>query len=112
MTEGGGSWLHAVVQIKKRTPGDGKNTILAALAAHPSLKCVIVIDDDINPTDPIEVEWAIATRCQPDKDLLLVPGTKGSSLNPSANHKEGNSTCKWGIDATKPLNGKGFDKIY
>ena len=110
MTEGGGSWLHAVVQIKKRTPGDGKNTILAALAAHPSLKRVVVVDEDIDPTDPIDVEWAIATRCQPDKDLLLVPGAKGSSLDPSAD--DDSTTCKWGIDATKPLNVKGFDKIF
>lgn len=110
MTEGGGSWLHAVVQIKKRTPGDGKNTILAALAAHPSLKRVVIVDEDVDPTDPIDVEWAIATRCQPDKNILLVPGAKGSSLDPSAD-KNG-TTCKWGIDATKPLGEKGFDRIY
>ncbi len=110
MTEGGGSWLHAVVQIKKRTFGDGKNTILAALAAHPSLKRVVVVDDDVDPTDPIDVEWAIATRCQPDKDIILIPGAKGSSLDPSAD--ENSTTCKWGIDATKPLGAKGFDRIY
>ena len=110
MTEGGGSWLHAVVQIKKRTPGDGKNTILAALASHPSLKRVVVVDDDIDLFDPVDVEWAIATRCQPDKDILLIPGTKGSSLDPSAD--ENSTTCKWGIDATKPLGEKGFDRIY
>lgn len=110
MTEGGGSWLHAVVQIKKRTPGDGKNTILAALAAHPSLKRVVVVDEDVDPTNPVDVEWAIATRCQPDKDLVLIPGAKGSSLDPSADDKS--TTCKWGIDATKPLNAKGFDRIY
>jgi UbiD family decarboxylase len=110
MTEGGGSWLHAVVQIKKRTPGDGKNTILAALAAHPSLKRVVVIDEDVDPTDPVDVEWAIATRCQPDKNILLVPGAKGSSLDPSAD--ENGTTCKWGIDATKPLGEKGYDRIY
>ena len=110
MTEGGGSWLHAVVQIKKRTAGDGKNTILAALAAHPSLKRVVVVDDDVDPTDPVDVEWAIATRCQPDKNILFVPGAKGSSLDPSAD--DNGITCKWGIDATKPLGEKGFDRIY
>ena len=109
MTLGGGSWLHAVVQIEKRTNGDGKNTILASLAAHPSLKRVVVVDTDIDPTDPIDVEWAIATRCQPDKDLLLVPGAKGSSLDPSAS--KGSITCKWGIDATKPLDAKGFNRV-
>ena len=109
MTEGGGSWLHAVVQIRKRTPGDGKNAILAALAAHPSLKRVIVVDEDIDPSDPIDVEWAVATRFQADKDMVLIPGAKGSSLDPSAGEKS--TTCKWGLDATKPLGKKGFDKI-
>ena len=109
MTEGGGSWLHAVVQIQKRTNGDGKNAILAALAAHPSLKRVVIVDEDINPTDPIDVEWAIATRFQADRDLLLVPGCKGSSLDPSAGKMS--TTCKWGMDCTKPIGGKGFDKI-
>ncbi len=109
MTEGGGSWLHAVVQIKKRTHGDGKNTIVAALAAHPSLKRVVVIDEDVEPSDPVDVEWAIATRVQPDRDLVLVPGAKGSSLDPSAG--EGSTTCKWGIDATKPLGSTKFDRV-
>ncbi|MHA1992250.1 MAG: UbiD family decarboxylase [Candidatus Hodarchaeales archaeon] len=109
MTVGGGSWLHAVVQIIKRTEGDGKNTILAALAAHPSLKRVVVVDTDVNPDDPDDVEWAIATRVQADKDLVLVPGAKGSSLDPSAGSSA--TTCKWGIDATKPIDGKGFDRV-
>lgn len=108
MTEGGGSWLHAVVQIRKRTDGDGKNAIIAALAAHPSLKRVVVVDEDIDPTDPVDVEWAIATRFQPDKDMVLVPGAKGSSLDPSAINS---ITCKWGLDATKPLRAKGFDRV-
>ncbi len=109
MTEGGGSWLHAVVKIKKRTHGDGKNTILAALAAHPSLKRVVVVDEDIDITDPVDVEWAIATRFQADKDMVLVPGAKGSSLDPSAG--EMSTTCKWGLDCTKPLGAQGFDKV-
>jgi 2,5-furandicarboxylate decarboxylase 1 len=109
MTEGGGSWLHAVVQITKRTDGDGKNAIVAALAAHPSLKRVVVVDEDIDPTDPVDVEWAIATRLQPDKDLVIIPGAKGSSLDPSAD--ENSITAKWGLDATKPLGRKEFDRV-
>lgn len=100
LTPGGSSWLHAVVQIKKRTEGDPKNAILATLAAHPSLKRVIIVDEDINITDPNDVEWAVATRMQPDKDILLIPNSKGSSLDPSS---ENSITCKWGIDATKPI---------
>ncbi len=104
LTEGGCCWLHAVVQIEKRTEGDGKNAILAALASHPSLKHVVVVDEDINIFDISDVEYAIATRVQGDKDIIIIPGAKGSSLDPSL--KENKTTTKIGIDATKPLNKK------
>ncbi len=109
LTQGGCSWLHAVVQIKKRTEGDPKNAILAALSAHPSLKRVIIVDEDIDITDSDDIEWALATRVQPDKDLVLVPNSKGSSLDPSSDKS---ITCKWGIDATKPIvDNEEFNKV-
>ncbi|AEH24091.1 UbiD family decarboxylase [Pyrococcus yayanosii] len=103
LTEGGCMWLHAVVSITKQHEGDGKNAILAAFAGHPSLKRVIVVDEDVDIYDDREVEWAIATRFQPDRDLIIVPNARGSSLDPSG---EDGLTAKWGIDATKPLKGK------
>ena len=99
LTEGGCCWLHAVVSIEKKTEGDGKNAILAALAAHPSLKHVVIVDDDINIYDPNDVEYAIATRAQADEDVIIIKGAKGSSLDPSADHKN-KLTAKIGIDAT------------
>ncbi|TXT62956.1 MAG: hypothetical protein BAJALOKI1v1_820016 [Promethearchaeota archaeon] len=109
LTQGGCSWLHSVVQIRKRTEGDAKNAILAALAAHPSLKRVIIVDEDIDITNSEDVEWAVATRVQPDKDVLLIPNSKGSSLDPSSDNS---ITTKWGIDATKPLkNNDSFNKV-
>ncbi|BAA30060.1 424aa long hypothetical protein [Pyrococcus horikoshii OT3] len=103
LTEGGCMWLHAVVSITKQHEGDGKNAILAAFAGHPSLKRVVVVDEDVNIYDDREVEWAIATRFQPDRDLVIIPNARGSSLDPSG--KDG-LTAKWGIDATKPLDKK------
>ena len=103
LTEGGCCWLHAVVSIEKKTEGDGKNAILAALASHPSLKHVVVVDDDINIYDPKDVEYAIATRAQADKDIIIISGAKGSSLDPSGDHKN-KLTAKMGIDATISLN--------
>lgn len=101
LTAGGCNWLHAVVSIKKRSEGEGRNAGLAALAAHPSLKMVIVVDDDIDPLDPTEVEWAIATRLRPDKDVHVIPATKGSSLDPSRNIVD-ETSAKWILDATIP----------
>ncbi len=97
LTPGGRHWLHAVVQIEKKTEGDGKNAIMAAFAAHPSLKHVVVVDEDIDIYNPEDVEFAIATRFQADRDLVVVKGARGSSLDPSA---EDNLTAKMGIDAT------------
>jgi UbiD family decarboxylase len=77
---------------------------MAALAAHPSLKHCVVVDEDINIFDPEDVEYAIATRLKGDEDVLIVPGVRGSSLDPCAT-PEG-TTTKLGVDATKPLDKK------
>ncbi len=101
LTEGGCGWLNGVVAIDKRREGDGKNAILAAFSGHASLKQVTIVDSDIDIFHDREVEWAVATRLQADRGLVVIPGATGSSLDPSAS-KDG-ITTKWGIDATLPL---------
>jgi UbiD family decarboxylase len=101
LTEGGCCYLHAVVQIEKQTEGDGKNAIMAAFAAHTSLKHVVVVDEDINIFDPNDVEFAIATRVKGDMDILIIPNVRGSSLDPRG--APDGTTTKVGIDATKVL---------
>ncbi len=100
LTPGGGGWLHAVISIDKNVDGDAKNAILAAFAGHPSLKHVVVVDGDIDPDDPIDVEWAIATRFQGARDLVVIENARGSTLDPSS---ADGITTKMGIDATAPL---------
>ena len=108
MTPGSRHYFHAVVQIRKETEGDGKNAIIAALSANPSLKGVIVVDEDIDIYDWKEIEYAIATRFQADKDFVMIRGARGSSLDPSAE----DTTTKWGIDATKKLDRlKDFERV-
>jgi UbiD family decarboxylase len=102
LTDGGSNWLVAVIQLNKKLEGEPKNAIVAAFAGHPSLKIAIVVDEDIDPTNPTEVEYAISTRCQADKDLLIIPNSKGSSLDPSSD-QENLITTKIGIDATATL---------
>ena len=72
VTPGGASWLHAVVQIAKRTPEDGMWAIAAAFRGHGSLKHVWVVDEDVNIFDPNDVEWAVATRFQADRGLVVL----------------------------------------
>lgn len=105
VTPGGASWLHAVVQIDKQEEDDGQKAILAAFRGHTSLKHVVVVDRDVDIYNPGEVEWAIATRFQANRGLLVLPDEPGSSLDPSARHIPGQKarTAKMGLDATIPL---------
>ncbi len=104
VTIGGGSWLHGVVQINKKQPDDGKKAIEAAFNGHKSMKHVWIVDEDVNIYNPNSIEWAIATRFQGDKDLIINPNQPGSSLDPSGKHEPGKKTLttKIGFDATMP----------
>ena len=108
---GGCSWLHAVIQIDKKNETDGKKAIQAAFEGHSSLKHVVVVDDDIDIYNPIEVEWAMATRFQGDHDMVIKAKEPGSSLDPSSEPGT-HLTTKMGFDLTKPLatTGKSFNK--
>ncbi len=105
VTPGSSCFFHAVVSIRKQA-GDGKNAILAALSgAGGSLKHVVVVDEDIDVFNPTEVEWAIATRVQADRDVLIVSGARSKPLDPSIPPGRGiPTTSKMGIDATIPEN--------
>lgn len=101
LTTGGCGYLHAVIQIRKSTQGDAKNAIMAAFAAHTSLKHVVVVDEDIDPANPEDVEYAIATRVRGDQDVMVITGVRGSSLDPC---RVGDGTnVKVGVDATMVL---------
>ena len=109
LTEGGCAWLHGIVSIRKQHAGDGKNAIMAAFGAHTSMKQVTIVDEDIDVYDDRDVEWAVATRFQADRGLVVLHGVRGSSIDPSAND---GITAKVGIDATRPWGAKPemFDK--
>lgn len=106
LTDGGCSWLHGVVSINKKKEDDPEKAIERAFKAHTSLKKVTVVDHDINVFNDEDVEWALATRFQPDEDLTILKNQRGSSLDPSAPKL----TSKWGLDATKPWEGDEFQK--
>jgi len=107
---GGCSWLHAIVQIDKKSEEDGKRAIEGAFTGHSSCKHVFIVDKDINIYDPLSVEWAMATRFQGDVRMVIRDKEPGSSLDPSAEPGT-KMTTKIGFDLTKPLliKGKSFD---
>jgi len=102
VTLGGCAFWHAVISIKKQ-PGEAKNALLAALSVM-DLKHVVVVDDDIDVFDPMDVEWAIATRVQGDKDIMIVSNARAKPLDPSLLQGAGvvPTGAKVGIDATIP----------
>jgi 2,5-furandicarboxylate decarboxylase 1 len=100
LTRGGTCRYHLAVKIEKTSAGEAKNIIMGAFGGHYDLKQVVVVDMDVDIDDPNEIEWAIATRFQADRDLVVVSGAQGSKLDPSS--ADGVS-AKMGIDATKPL---------
>jgi 2,5-furandicarboxylate decarboxylase 1 len=81
VTLGGCGFWHAIISIKKQA-GEGKNALLAALTAQ-DIKHVVVVDDDIDVHNAMDVEWAIATRVQGDKDVVIIPGARAKPLDPS-----------------------------
>jgi UbiD family decarboxylase len=104
VTPGGCSWLHGAVSIHKKHPDDGRKAIEAAFKGHKSMKHAFVVDDDINIHDPTDIEWAMATRFQADKNMITFR-EKGSSLDPSSD-MDTQMTCKVGFDLTIPEGGK------
>jgi 2,5-furandicarboxylate decarboxylase 1 len=105
LTPGGTCRYHAVVQIDKRHEGEAKNAMMAAFASSQEIKRVVVVDKDVDIFDPVEVEWAIATRFQAGRDSTIISRALGSKLDPSG---EDGVSDKLGIDATVPLGADPF----
>ncbi len=101
VTAGGCGKFHVVVQIHKRHECDGRDAVFAALSGIRDIKLVTVVDEDVDPFDAKDVEWAMATRFQADRDLIVVERSWGNQLDPSNNG--GRVTSKMGVDATRPL---------
>ena len=103
MTAGGMHRFHAVIQVRKGSrqhEGLQRNAMLAAFGALKDLDQIIVVDDDIDIRDPLDVEYAVATRFEASRDLIVIPGARGHEYVRASN--EG-IRAKLGIDATVPF---------
>ncbi|HTT94240.1 MAG TPA: UbiD family decarboxylase [Solirubrobacterales bacterium] len=98
VTPGGLRKFHVVVSIAGAHPGDGKDAIVAAFAAHRDVKHVVVVDDDVDVFDLDAVETAIATRFQADRDLVVIAGGRGNDVDKSIGGD--GRTARMGLDAT------------
>ncbi len=86
------------VSIEQRLVGQAKNAIMAVFGADLYMKRVVVVDHDVDVFNDRQVNWALATRCQPDRDITIITNARGSDLDPST--REDGYTAKWGVDAT------------
>ena len=107
VTPGGATRHHVVVSMKKRHASEARNLALALLAAPLGAKLVTVVDEDIDVFDPLKVEWAVNTRVQADRDVIVLPNLYSPTLDPSAPAPR--TSAKMAIDATTPL---GEREIY
>lgn len=94
---GGTGRLHAVVCLDEPRPGDARKAMFAVWASVNLIKRVVVVDADIDPWDPVAVEWAMATRMKADRDLVVVPGVRTDRSDPLADA----TIAKLGVDATR-----------
>ncbi len=110
VTPGGTFRHHVVVSIRKRHEEEARNLILGLLSLGIGLKQVTVVDEDIDIYDPVDVEWALSTRMQPDRDIIIIPRIACSTLDPSCPRPR--TTAGWGVDATMPMgDNERFQKI-
>jgi 2,5-furandicarboxylate decarboxylase 1 len=95
---GGAGRLHAVVALRAPRPGEARKAMFAVWAAVNLIKQVTVVDDDIDPWDGLQVEWAQATRSKPERDFVIVPGVRADRSEPL---EQDGTIGKLGIDATR-----------
>jgi 2,5-furandicarboxylate decarboxylase 1 len=100
LTRGGTCRYHLAIKIDKMSDGEPKNIIMSAFGAHYDIKQVVVVDKDVDISSAEEIEWAVATRFQADRDLVIVSGALGSKLDPTTDN---GISSKMGLDATVPV---------
>lgn len=93
-----GSGFLAIVQMKKKNPGEPKNVALAAMTAYVNIKNVIVVDEDVDIYDPADVMWAVSNRVIPERDIFYIHNAQGHELDPCSDER--GVQTKMGIDAT------------
>ena len=98
----GGSF-NVRIAMRQRVPGEARNAIAAAFGSLANTKNVFVVDEDIDVFSDSQIDWALATRFQPDRDLVIERGFRTLPLDPSLGG--GRTGAKAGYDLTRPFGG-------
>ena len=95
--------------LRQRSPGDARNAITALLSSHSNVKHVFVVDPDIDVYSDEQMDWALSTRFQADRDLIVLAGMRGNPIDPSMDF--GRGLAKAGFDLTVPFGQLGSRKF-
>ncbi len=104
-----GSGFLAVIQLRKKNPGEPKNVALAAMMSYVNIKNVIVVDEDVDIYNASDIMWALSNRVVPGDDIFYVPGAQGHELDPCSDNR--GVQTKMGIDATLSEESKGIERV-
>ncbi len=101
-TTSSGGAFNVRVALRQRVPGEARNAISACLGALANCKNVYVVDPDVDIFSDEQMDWAMATRFQPDRDLIVMSNMRTLPLDPSLapGHRVG---AKAGYDLTWPF---------
>jgi UbiD family decarboxylase len=100
-TASSGGMFNLRIALRQRVPGEARNAIAACFGASPNVKNVFIVDPDIDVFSDAQMDWALATRFQPDRDLVVMSGMRTLPLDPSL---IGSRTgAKAGFDLTWPF---------
>jgi 2,5-furandicarboxylate decarboxylase 1 len=104
--------FYVVIAMQPRYAGEARQVILAAMASNIRPKWTIIVDPDIDVHSSTEVEWAMAFRVQPQRDVIVIENTPAGPSDPSVDLSRDRtmriSSCI-GIDATRPFGEKFYD---
>jgi UbiD family decarboxylase len=103
-TASSGGMYNVRLALRQRYPGEARNAIAAVFASVADVKHVFVVDDDIDVFDDQQIDWALSTRFQADRDLVVDSGFRAVPLDPSLDGSR--VGAKAGFDLTKPFGKK------
>jgi 2,5-furandicarboxylate decarboxylase 1 len=104
-TTSSGGMFNLRVALRQRVAGEARNAIAACFGALPNVKNVFVVDPDVDVFSDQQMDWALATRFQPDRDLVVMSGLRTLPLDPSLTN--GKIGAKAGFDLTWPFGSDG-----
>lgn len=96
-----GGMYNARISLRQHSPGEARNAIAAAFSTKSNVKHVFVVDDDVDIFSDEQMDWALATRFQADRDLIVGSGFRAVPLDPSLGGSP--SGAKAGFDLTRPV---------